>query len=342
MTARDPQGRPARDVALAAWLDPAAATLAPLGDGHINDTWLVTTPGRRLVLQRVNERVFPEPRALMRKVVAVLRHIELGRGAVAVPALVPTRRGEPCCDLGADGLWRLWQYQEGTRTLPQLDNAAQARAAAWTFGSFQLALRDLPGEVPDPIPGFLQLGHYLARLDAALTACEPEAAAAEVVRAVTTRRDLATLFGDRDRLIHGDCKVDNVLFHARRDEVACVIDLDTVMWGHWAWDFGDLVRSAAATRGARAAEFSLERFGAAVGGFVGCGAIGRDVDALVLAPRYVGLMLAVRFLTDHLEGDRYFRVRARGENLRRARQQLALVAAMEGLEPEMRRTAARA
>jgi Ser/Thr protein kinase RdoA (MazF antagonist) len=337
----------ARDAAIAEWLDPATAMVTPLGDGYINDTWLVATGERRLVLQRINQRVFPEPQALMAKVAAVVDHLHsarrsagnAGRGGIAVPALLPTRTGASCFDDPQGGVWRAWQYLGRTRTLQELGNPAQAQAAGRAFGALQLALLDMPGEVPDPIPGFMQLAHYLDRLDHAVARCDVASDAAVALQAVAARRDLATAFERQKRLIHGDCKVNNLLFHEQRDEVVCVIDLDTVMRGHWAWDFGDLVRSAAAdlSGAATRARFDVERFGAAARGFVGSGAVARDIDALVLAPRYVALMLAVRFLTDHLEDDRYFKVKVPGENLLRARQQLDLVAAMEGQEREMRR-----
>jgi Ser/Thr protein kinase RdoA (MazF antagonist) len=330
-------------VAAGHWLAPGAeAALEPLGDGHINDTWLMTSGGRQAVLQRINARVFPEPRALMIKVAAVVGHLPRPGAAapdkVAVPGLLPTAAGTLWHEAADGGIWRLWQYVGGTRCLTRLRSPAEAETAGRAFGNLQRALADLPGEVPDPIPGFMQLDHYLTLLDRALAVWDPGPDAAPAVAAVAARRDLAGAFANRDRLIHGDCKVDNVLFDDRCDEVVCIIDLDTVMRGHWGWDFGDLVRSAAAeppSSGAGAG-FSVERFAVAARGFVGSGAAPRDVAALVLAPRYVALMLAVRFLTDHLEGDRYFKVARPGDNLQRALAQLELVCAMEARERAMR------
>ena len=104
------------------------------------------------------------------------------------------------------------------------------------------------------------------------------------------------------------------------------------MRGHWAWDLGDLVRSAADHDGT----FAPERFLAVVQGFVPAAGIQADADALLLAPRYVTLMLAVRFLCDHLRGDRYFRVAARGDNLSRAVAQFRLLQQMEQQEAALR------
>jgi Ser/Thr protein kinase RdoA (MazF antagonist) len=333
--------------ALSAWLPDAASCLAPLGAGHINDTWLVTAGRDRFVLQRINPAVFPEPEQVMAKVAAVVAHLH--RGGVPVPALIPTGAGAAWCRHGGS-VWRLWQYVAGSRTRQILTRTAQARAAGAAFGALQRALADYPDAVPDPIPGFMQLGRYLDALDQVCSAHPPVGDVAAALRRIDRRRGLAGRFATRDRLVHGDCKVNNLLFHAREPRVVAVIDLDTVMRGHWAWDFGDLVRSA--TAGPRG--FSLSRYAAVVEGFLhGAGLEAADhaaaeataqvdPEALVLAPRYVTLMLAVRFLTDHLAGDRYFKVAARGDNLRRAEEQLALLADMEAREPAMRRVVARA
>jgi len=348
-------GQSAARQALAAWFDDVrSVVLAGFGAGHINDTWLVTPPGAdRLVLQRLNPAVFPEPGAVAAKVAALVEHLNgpparLGAG-LRVPRLEATRRGSAWHE-DAAGVWRLWEYVAPARTLDPLQNPAQAEAAGRACGAFQAALADFAGPadrtgladrtgpandagLPDPIPGFLQLDHYLGELDAAVVGAgplaEPAEAALEVVR---DRRDLAMAFAARNRVIHGDCKVDNLLFHPGRDEVLAIIDLDTVMYGHWAWDFGDLVRSAAADGTA----CNVARFAAVCRGFTAAAAVTADTETLLLAPRYVGLMLGVRFLTDHLAGDRYFKVTVQGDNLTRARRQLALVRDMERQEAAMR------
>lgn len=316
-----------------AWLDGTVA-IEPLGAGYINDTWLVGTPRGRFVLQRINGRVFPDPEAIMAKVAAVVAHLARA-GGVCVPDLIPTRAGA-IAHHHAGAVWRLWAYVAGARTLQALTTPAQARAAGDAFGRLQRALASFPEPVADPIPGFLQLDHYLAALDGALRgAAAPEAAAA--LEEIDGHRHLAHAFEQRDRLVHGDCKVNNLLFATRRPRVVAVIDLDTVMWGHWAWDFGDLVRSAAGGRRG----FSVGRFEAVTAGFLRGAQLDADADALVLAPRYVTVMLAVRFLTDHLQGDRYFKVTARGDNLRRALEQLRLLRAMQATQAAMRAAVAR-
>lgn len=319
--------------AATAWQAAADAGIEPLGDGHINDTWLVRGPQGRFVLQRLNGRVFPDPIAVMAKVAAVTAHLRAG-GRVRVPALIDTVDGAPF-HVREGEVWRLWEFIAGSRSLGRLTDARQAEAAGHAFGALQQALSDYAAPVPDPIPGFMQLGHYLALMDAAATAHGAAGAAAAALSEIDARRGLAGLFSARDWLVHGDCKVDNLLFRQHGDEVVAVIDLDTVMYGHWAWDLGDLARSAAAT----ADGFSVERFAAVVRGFRRGAGAALDAEALVLAPRYVTVMLAARFLTDHLNGDRYFKVAVHGDNLRRAQEQLALLRGMEREARAMRAAA---
>lgn len=314
-----------------------ATRIATLGEGHIHGTWLVEpAPGvaGRFVLQRLSTAVFTDPRGLMEKIARVVAHVS-ERAPGWVPVLVPTRSGKWWHEGPDGGYWRLWRHVEHARTLQVLDNPAQAESAGRAFGRFQRWLVDLRGDVPDPIPGFMQLDHYLRRLDAVRERVGADSAGAEGLARqfefVDLRRDLAGAFETRDRLVHADCKVNNLLFRADRDEAICVLDLDTVMRGHWAWDAGDLIRSAASD----AAGFSLERFAAVVRGMREAGGIDAPAEAWALAPRYVTLMLGVRFLTDHLEGDWYFRVDRRGDNLARARAQFRLLLELERSEAAM-------
>lgn len=328
--------------ALGEWLA-GDASIDPLGAGHINDTWRVRHGGCGYVLQRISDAVFPDPVGVARQVAEVVAHVEAGReqgAAVAVASLLANRAGESW-HRDASGVWRLWRQVLPARTLEPLRTVAQAESAGRAFGAFQAATADLDlSGRPDPIPGFLQLEVYLRALDRTLASADgvEEPAVVDAVAFVDARRDLAGALSARDRTIHGDCKVDNLLFHPERDEVVAVIDLDTVMHGNWAWDFGDLVRSAAVTpRGG----IDVELFAALLRGFVPAAGLAPGPDDLVLAPRYLALMLGVRFLLDHLAGDRYFKISERGENLARARRQLALVADLEAREVDLRAAARR-
>jgi len=305
-----------------------ASELAPLGAGHIHDTYEVQAPAGRFVLQRVNHQVFERPELVMaqtERLLAVWRRQE----RYVAPRLVPSRDG--MTGQWVDGeFWRVWEFVPGTRVVDPLQNLHQAAAAGTAFGSLQHCLRQLPGpRFEDPIPGFLQLSHYLQAYD--VVAGE---APADLRAVITHHRGLARLLGDRNATIHGDCKINNLLFDDAARQVVAIIDFDTAMYGHWAWDFGDLVRSVCFSFGRADTAF----FAAALQGFASqqpaC-----TVAECVAAPGYVTLMLGVRFLTDHLQGDQYFRVARRGDNLVRAEQQFALFEEFLQLESELRAAA---
>lgn len=310
--------------------DAQPVELRPLGEGHINDTFLVTRPPtdpagnpQRFVLQALSRRVFADPLRVMDNVCRVLEHFV--DAVPRLPALVKTVQDRSAWVDGADDCWRLWRFREHSRVLRRPVGIDEARSAGYAFGAFQRQMQSLPEPKLAPtIVGFLDLGHYLREYDQILTRTGLEVPKAEH-GFIELRRPLAGRFPPRGDYIHGDCKLDNLLFAEQSDQVDCVLDLDTVMPGHWAWDFGDLVRSIATTEGELRSDLVL----AAARGFVsGSGRVG-EVAALVDAPGYIGLMLAVRFFSDHLAGNQYFKVDAPGDNLQRAREQIALVESFE-------------
>lgn len=297
-----------------------------LGNGHIHDTFLLEADDFAvpLVLQRVNEVVFQDAELVMQQTRRLLSHWSQQNDYV-VPRLVPTLQGGSWVRL-PDGLWRAWEFIGASRTIDPLGETSQAYAAGRAFGMFQHRLSDLSAPpLQATIPGFLQLEHYLDAYD------EVAHGAPAVLRElIDAHRDFATRLrmdktgmdkaGAHNTHIHGDCKVNNLLFDVRSDAVLAIIDFDTAMYGHWAWDFGDLVRSVWFSRG----RCDLDYYAACLAGFASAQPLVNGDDAQ-LAPAYVALMLGVRFLTDHLTGDHYFRVREHGENLARARAQFKLL-----------------
>ena len=315
-----------------------------LAEGHINDTYIVDTDGAdRYVLQRINSRVFVDPRAVARNTARVVAHIE-ARTPGLVPRLVEARDGEPYVDADRE-VWRMLAFIAGGEVrAPPLD-LASARSAGAAFGRFQAALVDYDATLHvAPIAGFLELPPYLGKLDAVLVSGDARrrSTARDAIEAVEARRAAAAALMARGPLgvIHADGKVNNLLFACGESRVLAVLDLDTTMVGRRAWDFGDLVRSAAA-RGdedARGLTLDLAPFAALARGFrEGLGdAFDADLrDACVTAPRYLTFTLAVRFLVDYLDGDRYFKVDDPEHNLRRARSQLSLAESEERLEGDM-------
>lgn len=291
--------------------------LRPLGNGHIHDTYLVEEEDRtyRLVLQKINQRIFSDPKKLISQTLRVMAHLK-SKNVLLVPDLVHSKSGRSLEKLDGSH-WRAWTYVNDSRTLDPITSLIQAENAAEAFGLFQNCMSDLARPtLEEPIRGFLQLSSYLIAYQA-VRARSPK----ELDDLIESNLWLAERFLSRDAVIHGDCKIDNLLFHEREDSVKAVLDLDTVMQGHWAWDFGDLVRSL--WSGEKNIDEAL--FVSALKGFLR-GAPDRNysVEDFAHAPIYIMFMLGVRFLTDHLQGDQYFKVQHTGENLVRAREQFSL------------------
>jgi hypothetical protein len=235
--------------------------------------------------------------------------------------------------LGDNGdAWRLFP-RLNARSYQALPDALVAAAGA-AFGGFLRRFADFSAPLEPVIEGFHDLDGYLAQYDAAPLL--PEADAAR--RKVDALRGNFAAGGTRS-VIHGDCKVNNLLFHPTRPAVLAIIDLDTVMIGDPAWDFGDLARSvfAGTEEGRAAAPLSLVRFEKLCDGFLSAFGPVDDAHRFAAAPAHMSFMLGVRFLTDHLRGDVYFKTSRRGANLRRAEGQLALA---ERLHDARRRFAA--
>lgn len=316
--------------------------------GHINDTWFVTTDRKcRYVLQRINAQVFADPPAIVGNTAGVIAEIER-RAPGLVPPFVAALGGETAV-IDEGSTYRMLGFVAG-RSLSGLETVAQAANAGVAFGSFQRALvhYDRARHVV-PIPRFHELDWQLERFDHVLQnpiADRLREAANDIVMAQNHRGAVVAESPGPRGMIHGDGKVTNLLFDAH-DRVCAVLDLDTVMWGALSWDFGDLVRSAAAL-GAEddaAIGFSIERYEALATGYVrGAGEL-VDADlraALGSAPAYMAYMLGLRFLIDYLDGDRYFRVAHPQHNILRARSQFRLFAAMVELRTEMHRIVVRA
>ncbi len=326
------------------------------GSGHINDTFAVTcTEGgrrRRYLLQRINDRVFRDVPALMANIERVTRHAgERARGqpdaARRALTLVPARDGVPYHRDGDGGWWRCYDFIEGACSYDLVRTPEQAAAAARAFGEFQRLLVDLPGgRLHETILAFHHTRRRFEALQRAVladVAGRASAARAEIAFALE-REPLADALhrlqsaGEiPERVTHNDAKFNNVMLDEATHAALCVVDLDTVMPGLALHDFGDLVRSA--TNAAAEDERSLDRvqarpeiFRALAEGYLAtAGSFLRpaEIAHLVLGGIVITFEQGVRFLTDHLAGDAYYKVRHPGHNLERAASQFALVRSLE-------------
>ena len=306
----------------AQWFD--QVTLAPLGNGHIHHTFLLTTAQHQeqFVLQRVSENVFPDPHLVQRQTQRITEHLLNNDGfsnRYRVPKLQPSKTGE-FHHVAESGFWRLWQYFANTQVVESFEQPTQIALTARAFADYQRVLANLPGQpLSETIEGFLQLDFYLQQFSQVA-----KDAPKDLLNAVAHLQNQESGFSEFNAHVHADCKVNNLLFNAQGTRVAAVIDLDTTMYGHWAWDFGDLMRSIAFSRG-RADLVDYEN--AAEGFLLGLQkpVTEQTVQDMVQVPGHIAGMLGLRFLTDHLVGDVYFRVSEAGQNLQRAREQFALM-----------------
>ena len=299
------------------WPEAEGLATRPLPGGHVNETFAVGDD--RFVLQRINERVFTNPEGVMRN----LRKLVRRHPGIVAP--ISTGSGAPWATDDDGGLWRLFPYVRGRNFQDLPEELAEAAGVA--FGAFHAAVADFDDDLETVIDGFHDLSRYLDALWRVATGSMPEL---DYVRERPAFR-----FPPARAVIHGDCKVNNLLFHPTEPHVAHLIDLDTAMHGHPAWDFGDLVRSVASGSEEAGAEprISREAFERVARGFVrGTADIG-DPGAFAAAPGHMSFMLGVRFLADHFSGDRYFRVAYAGQNLERARSQLAAARRFDALQP---------
>lgn len=359
--ASDPLAARAEAAAQAFRLAGPPRAVERFGSGHIHDTFAVRceTPDgvKRHVLQRINARVFPEPLRVVENAVCVSEHLRRrltarGRAGDARRALVwcATRAGGFAHRDAEGGIWRACELIEGTFTRDVAETPAQASAVARAFGEFLELASDLdPGSLAEVIPGFHDLAGYARRLEAAasrdplgrLRECAADLAALRAAWAeLAPARNAAA--GLPRRVVHADCKINNVLLDVASGEGVCVIDLDTVMPGLLVDDFGQLARSAACAaaedeRELSRVRFDLTLFDALTRGFLeGCGGpiTPAERGLLPLAGPLSALEHALRFLTDHLEGDVYFRVHRPAQNLDRARAQHRLLGEMRAALPQ--------
>ena len=325
--------------------------LEPWGDGHINDTYRVEAGRGVFILQRLNTEIFRDPASLMRNIDLVTRFVAAkGRETLTV---IPTVEGELFHDAGAHGAYRLYVFIPHTVSYSVVDDPGVTRAAGAAFGQFQKDLADFDAtQLAETIPHFHDTPRRFANLAAAVEADiagRAESARAEIVDYM--RREL-DCFVVTDRLstgklpyrvTHNDTKINNILFDATTHEARAIIDLDTVMPGSMLYDFGDALRTGAATTDEDDPEpanmgINLELFEAYCRGFVstlGDAITEKESELLAFSVKLLTLECGMRFLTDYLEGDVYFATKHPTHNLERARTQLALVADIEKKMDEM-------
>lgn len=297
----------------------------------------------RVVHQRLNTSVFADLETLMDNMVRVTAHLGArAPGPRHALRLRSTSDGRPYVLDAAGAAWRTLDFIEGARTVARFDGPAEAGEAAATAARLVADLADLAPPLPEVIPRFHDIVRrvdVLAEAAAADTAGRAGACRGEV-EAVLARagvaHEVAAARADGrlpERTVHNDAKAENLLFDDASGAGLCLVDLDTVGPGTVLFDVGDLVRSGAARLpedgepSAHASVVDHEVVDAILAGYARAGAgflTAGEVGLLTLAGPLMALEAAARFLTDHLQGDVYFKIEGRGHNLRRARNQLRI------------------
>jgi len=341
---------------------------SPYGSGHINDTYCVVSdmaaaPVRtitrsvtRTIVQRINGNIFKNPVALMENIQRVTSHLSVQLKDEPdrdrrVLTLISAHDGLPFY-VDADGsYWRSYRFIDSARTYDAVESTGQAFQAARAFGRFQKLLVDLPPpRLHDTIPDFHNTPKRFAALREAIrsdiagraTQAKPE------IEFSIARQPIASVLLDAglpERVTHNDTKFNNVMLDDETGEGICVIDLDTVMPGLALYDFGDMVRTA--TSPAQEDEQDLTKvamqfpmFEALVRGYLaeaGNFLTEDEKQYLAFSSKLITFEQGLRFLTDYLAGDPYYKVHRDGHNLDRCRTQFKLVESIEQQEDKMNR-----
>ena len=335
-------------------------SIAPLGNGLINDTFKVTTTdGPSYVLQRINHHIFKDVELLQDNIVSVTSHIRRkleADGASDIDRKVLTFISLKDSDLtyyfDGESYWRLSLFIEDAYTYETV-NPEYSYYAGRSFGHFEAMLADIPDTLGETIPDFHNMELRARQLDEAVAADVAGRMAEEEVQEI-----LKEMLVHRDemckaekmhregvlpkRICHCDTKVNNMMFDAS-GEVLCVIDLDTVMPSFVFSDFGDFLRTAAnkvAEDDPRIelVEFDMEIFKAFARGYVESASVFLtpvEMENLPYAAALFPYMQAVRFFADYINGDTYYKIKYPEHNLVRTRNQMALFRSVMSHLPEM-------
>lgn len=337
---------------------------APYGSGHINDTYCAqySQGGTAIhyIFQRVNHAIFNDPVALMENIGRVTEHarkrlVESGVANISrrVLTTLPALDGKPYA-FDADGnLWRVYVFVERATGYDLITSPRQAYEAAKAFGEFQRLCADLPGKrLFETIPDFHHTGKRFDKLLQAI-AEDPRNRAAEskveIEFALAREKDATRIIDAMasgeipERVTHNDTKINNVLIDDATGEGICVIDLDTTMPGCALYDFGDMVRSATNSAAEDETDIAkitsrMEIFKALAEGYISTASAflnSRERSELVFAGKLLSFECGIRFLTDYLQGDVYFKIKKPAHNRDRCRNQFALVASIEAQTAEM-------
>lgn len=332
------------------------------GSGHIHDTYCVQTAERNCddyILQKLNSSVFKDIPRLQKNIERVTKH--LNGKLSGIPGsnvkrecltLIPAKDGKSWIVDSDGNFWRIYLFIPGHRSYNIVDSPGKAFEGGKAIGRFQAMLADMPGEpLSETIPKFHNIEYRIDMLNCKVSEnpCNRVSEAAEEINEYLDRgEEMKTILklGRAGkiplRITHNDTKFNNILFD-ENDKALCVIDLDTVMPGYVHYDFGDAIRTVANTasedeKDLSKIEMNIDLFEAYAGGYLAeAGNTLNEVEKqyLAFAPKLITYTMGIRFLTDYIDGDNYYKIHRPQHNLQRSRAQLKLVKSMERQHGEM-------
>ncbi len=325
--------------------------ISPYGDGHINDTYLAKR--KPYILQRINTNIFKNPEKLMENICLVTNHLknkiiaEGGNPQRETLTVIKTKDGDNLYRLDENNCFRMYDFVYDTITVNTVKNPNQLYETAKGFARFQKMLADFPADALfETIQDFHNTPKRFANLKKAI---ENDV----LSRAQNVKEEISFAMAQKDwigtvteglesgmiplRVTHNDTKINNILFDKLSLKAVCVIDLDTVMPGSMLYDFGDALRLGASSAPEDETDlskvyFRLDAFEAFSKGYaeeMSSILTEEEIDLLPLSAKLLTFECGIRFLTDYLEGDKYFKIHKPTHNLDRARNQFKLVQSID-------------
>jgi thiamine kinase-like enzyme len=336
--------------------DGSFAEALPCGSGHIHDTFLIETSEKDIddyVLQRLNNKVFRNIPELQENIERVTKHMR--RKLLLVPGadvkrecltLIPAKNGKSWIVDEEGSFWRMFIYISDNRSYDIVDSPDKAFEGGRAIGRFQAFLADLPGKpLHETIPSFHDVEKridsfmFTLKNDPVGRVKETTGETDSILKRADDMRVIQRLGREGKipvRITHNDTKFNNILFDVNGKSL-CLIDLDTVMPGYFHSDFGDAIRTGANSAAEDEIELSkvkmdIDLFGAYAGGYLSetkntLNSI--EKEYLAFAPLLMTYEQALRFLTDYIDGDKYYRIHNKNHNIQRTRSQIRLLESME-------------
>lgn len=333
-------------------LEGPISSIDSLGEGFINDTFIVrTVDAPDYILQRKNKNIFPDVPAMMENIRKVTDHIrrrvaaEGGDPQREAMTVVPTKEGKLYHIDSTGDFWAVSIFISDTIAYNKADSPELARKGGEGIGKFQAQLADFTQPLAETIKGFHNIRHRFVQWDEALrrdAAGRVKELATEIGWIESRRKEMLNFWALVEngtiptRVTHNDTKINNILFN-KQGEVLCAIDLDTVMNSTSLNDFGDAIRSYANTgeeddKDLARVSMSLDMFRAYAEGYLSQRARQlnqAEIDHLAFSARYITFEQVLRFLMDYIDGDTYYRTKYDGHNLVRTHAQYKLLQSME-------------